>query len=150
MRPAQDPFDLRRHAVIENLHVLAAGQPDSLDLARTYLQHTVGDRTPATGLTARPGALAAATEAFRVAVAALPEFPVVFRYGLEEDGGDGDVVDVHLAQPVTPTAAVSVGAVVGAALVQLSAEGWATRWEPVSTLGGSSLVGRLRMGGPHS
>jgi 3-oxosteroid 1-dehydrogenase len=30
-----------------NLHVLAAGQPDSLDLARTYLQHTVGDRTPA-------------------------------------------------------------------------------------------------------
>jgi 3-oxosteroid 1-dehydrogenase len=30
-----------------NLHVLKAGQPDSLDLARTYLQHTVGDRTPA-------------------------------------------------------------------------------------------------------
>ena len=30
-----------------NLHVLAAGQPDSIDLARTYLQHTVGDRTPA-------------------------------------------------------------------------------------------------------
>ena len=110
----------------------------------------VGDRTPATVLTGRPGALAAATEAFRVAVAALPEFPVVFRYGLEEDGGDGDVVDVHLAEPVTPTAAVSVGAVVGAALVQLSAEGWATRWEPVGTLGGSSLVGRLRMGSPGS
>ena len=30
-----------------NLHVLKAGQPDSLELARTYLQHTVGDRTPA-------------------------------------------------------------------------------------------------------
>ena len=116
------------------------------DLFRTGTREVVGDRTPATGLTARPGALAAATEAFRVAVAALPEFPVVFRYGLEEDGGDGDVVDVHLAEPVTPTAAVSVGAVVGAALVQLSAEGWATRWEPVPTLGGSSLVGRLRMG----
>ena len=30
-----------------NLHVLKAGQPDSLDLARTYMEHTVGDRTPA-------------------------------------------------------------------------------------------------------
>src|SRR3954453_15498624 len=30
-----------------NLHVLKAGQPDSLDLARTYMQHTGGDRTPA-------------------------------------------------------------------------------------------------------
>jgi len=29
-----------------NLHVLAAGQPDSLELAREYLRHTVGDRTP--------------------------------------------------------------------------------------------------------
>lgn len=29
-----------------NLHVLAAGQPDSLDLAREYLRNTVGDRTP--------------------------------------------------------------------------------------------------------
>jgi 3-oxosteroid 1-dehydrogenase len=28
-----------------NLHVLAAGQPDDLDLARTYLAHTVGTRT---------------------------------------------------------------------------------------------------------
>ena len=43
--------------------------------------------------------------------------------------------------------ALAVGAIVGAALVQLSAEGWATRWQPVATLGGSSLVGRLRMGG---
>ncbi|MDP9101710.1 MAG: FAD-dependent oxidoreductase [Actinomycetota bacterium] len=30
-----------------NLHVLAAGQPDNLDAARTYMRHTVGDRTPA-------------------------------------------------------------------------------------------------------
>jgi 3-oxosteroid 1-dehydrogenase len=29
-----------------NLHVLAAGQPDSLDLAREYMHNTVGDRTP--------------------------------------------------------------------------------------------------------
>ena len=29
-----------------NLHVLGAGQPDDLDTARTYLSHTVGDRTP--------------------------------------------------------------------------------------------------------
>jgi len=29
-----------------NLKVLAAGQPDSLGLAREYLRHTVGDRTP--------------------------------------------------------------------------------------------------------
>lgn len=29
-----------------NLHVLAAGQPDSLDLAREYLRNTVGNRTP--------------------------------------------------------------------------------------------------------
>lgn len=28
-----------------NLHVLAAGQPDSIELARTYLEQTVGDRT---------------------------------------------------------------------------------------------------------
>ncbi|MDP9182678.1 MAG: FAD-dependent oxidoreductase, partial [Actinomycetota bacterium] len=29
-----------------NMHVLAAGQPDSLDLAREYMSHTVGDRAP--------------------------------------------------------------------------------------------------------
>jgi 3-oxosteroid 1-dehydrogenase len=29
-----------------NLHVLNAGQPDDLELAQTYLDHTVGDRTP--------------------------------------------------------------------------------------------------------
>jgi coenzyme F420-0:L-glutamate ligase / coenzyme F420-1:gamma-L-glutamate ligase len=118
------------------------------DLFSLATRDVVAGRAPSEGLTARPGALAAATEAFRVAVAALPEFPVVFRYGLEEDGGDGDVVDVHLAEAVTPGAALAVGAVVGAALVQLSAEGWATRWQPVATLGGSSLVGRLRMGAP--
>jgi coenzyme F420-0:L-glutamate ligase/coenzyme F420-1:gamma-L-glutamate ligase len=116
------------------------------DLFSAGTRDVVAGRAPAAQLTSRPGALAAATEAFRVAVAALPEFPVVFRYGLEEDDGDGDVVDVHVAEPVTPAAALAVGAVVGATLVQLSAEGWATRWQPVATLGGSSLVGRLRMG----
>ena len=50
------------------------------------------------------------------------------------------------ASAVRIAAVLAVGAVVGAALVQLSAEGWATRWHPVATLGGSSLVGRLRMG----
>ena len=118
------------------------------DLFSAGTRDVVGNRTPAARLTARPGALEAATAAFRVAVAALPEFPVVFRYGLEDDGGDGDVVDVHLAEPVGPAAALAVGAVVAAALVQLSAEGWATRWQPVASLGGSSLVGRLRMGAP--
>ena len=116
------------------------------DLFSAGTRDVVAARAPASALTARPGALTAATDAFRVAVAALPEFPVVFRYGLEDDAGDGDVVDVHLAEPVSPAAALAVGAVVGAALVQLSAEGWATRWQPVATLGGSSLVGRLRMG----
>jgi coenzyme F420-0:L-glutamate ligase/coenzyme F420-1:gamma-L-glutamate ligase len=120
------------------------------DLFSAGTRDVVAGRAPAPTLTARPGALHATTEAFRVAVAALPEFPVVFRYGLEDDGGDGDVVDVHLAEPVTPAAALAVGAIVGAALVQLSAEGWATRWQPVATLGGSSLVGRLRIGGTPS
>jgi coenzyme F420-0:L-glutamate ligase/coenzyme F420-1:gamma-L-glutamate ligase len=116
------------------------------DLFHTGSRDVVAARAPAPVLTERPGALAAATEAFRVAVAALPEFAVVFRYGQGSDDGDGDVIDVHLAEVIAPPAAVAVGAVVGAALVQLSAEGWATRWEPAATLGGSSLVGRLRMG----
>lgn len=116
------------------------------DLFASGSRDVVATRRPAAALTGRPGAQAAATEAFRVAVAALPECAVVFRYGLEADGAEGDVVAVHLAEPVTPAAAVSVGAVVGAALVQLSAEGWATRWEPAASLGGSSLVGRLRLG----
>ena len=29
-----------------NLHVLNAGQQDDLDMALTYMEHTVGDRTP--------------------------------------------------------------------------------------------------------
>jgi coenzyme F420-0:L-glutamate ligase / coenzyme F420-1:gamma-L-glutamate ligase len=120
------------------------------DLFSVGTRDVVAGRAAAPVLTDRPGALAAATEAFRVAVAALPEFPVVFRYGQEDDGGDGAVIDVHVAEPVTPAAALAVGAVVGATLVQLSAEGWATRWQPVATLGGSSLVGRLRMGGSLS
>jgi coenzyme F420-0:L-glutamate ligase/coenzyme F420-1:gamma-L-glutamate ligase len=120
------------------------------DLFGTGTRDVVAGRVATPLLTDRPGALAAATEAFRVAVAALPEFPVVFRYGQEDDGGDGAVIDVHVAEPVTPAAALAVGAVVGATLVQLSAEGWATRWQPVATLGGSSLVGRLRMGGSLS
>jgi coenzyme F420-0:L-glutamate ligase/coenzyme F420-1:gamma-L-glutamate ligase len=120
------------------------------DLFSAGTRDVVAGRVAAPLLTDRPGALAAVTEAFRVAVAALPEFPVVFRYGQEDDGGDGAVIDVHVAEPVTPAAALAVGAVVGAALVQLSAEGWATRWQPVATLGGSSLVWRLRMGGSPS
>jgi coenzyme F420-0:L-glutamate ligase/coenzyme F420-1:gamma-L-glutamate ligase len=118
------------------------------DLFATGTRDLVGSRGPTPLLTRRPGAGDAVTGAFRVAVAALPEFPVVFRYGLADDGDDGDVVDVRQAEPVTPGAALSVGAVVGAALVQLQAEGWATRWQPVATLGGSSLVGRLRLGAP--
>ena len=35
-----------------NLHVLAAGQPDSLELAAEYLRNTVGDRTPVSMQTA--------------------------------------------------------------------------------------------------
>ena len=120
------------------------------DLFATGTRDLVASRTPAATLVPRPGALAAVAEALRVAVVALPEFPVVFRYGGEDDGGDGDVVDVHLAEPVTPGATLAVGALVGAALVQLQAEGWATRWEAVATLGGSSLVGRLRLGGTPS
>ena len=81
-------------------------------------------------------------EAFRVASSALPEFPVVLRYGGEEDG----VVDVHLTDAVTITTALNLGALLGAVVVQLHAEGWATRWEPVGTPGGSSLVGRLWLG----
>ena len=66
---------------------------------------------------------------------------MVLRYG----GGDG-VVDVHLPERATVTTALNLGAVLGAVVVQLHAEGWATRWEPVGTPGGSSLVGRLWVG----
>ncbi len=107
----------------------------------------VASRRPGADLVPRPGDREAVAEAFRVASAALPEFPVVLRHGGEDDG----VVDVHLPERAPTagaqtTAAVNLGALLGAALVQLHAEGWATRWEPVGTPGGSSLVGRLWLG----
>ncbi|MGY1708244.1 coenzyme F420-0:L-glutamate ligase [Geodermatophilus sp. SYSU D00758] len=104
----------------------------------------VGSRAPGADLVPRPGELDAVAEAFRVAVAALPEFPVVVRYGGEGDG----VVDVHLQERATTTTALNLGALLGAVVVQLHAEGWTTRWEPVGTPGGSSLVGRLWLGSP--
>ena len=91
-----------------------------------------------------PASSTAVAEPFRIASAALPEFPVVLRYGGEGDG----VVDVHLTDAVTITTALNLGALLGAAIVQLHAEGWSTRWEPVGTPGGSSLVGRLWLGTP--
>jgi coenzyme F420-0:L-glutamate ligase/coenzyme F420-1:gamma-L-glutamate ligase len=106
----------------------------------------VGSRAPSDELVPRLGELDAVAAAFRVASAALPEFPVVLRYGGEDDG----VVDVHLPDAHTVTSAVNLGALLGAAIVQLHAEGWTTRWEPVGTPGGSSLVGRLWLGTPAS
>jgi coenzyme F420-0:L-glutamate ligase/coenzyme F420-1:gamma-L-glutamate ligase len=102
----------------------------------------VGSRSPAGDLLPRDGELAAVAAAFRTASAALPEFPVVLRHGGTGDG----VVDVHLTDAVTTTTAVNLGALLGAAIVQLHAEGWATRWEPAATAGGTSLVGRLWVG----
>jgi coenzyme F420-0:L-glutamate ligase/coenzyme F420-1:gamma-L-glutamate ligase len=106
----------------------------------------VGSRTMGADLVPRSGELAAVAEAIRIASAALPEFPVVLRYGGEDDG----VVDVHLSDAVTTTTAINLGALLGAAIVQLHAEGWTTRWEPVGTPGGTSLVGRLWLGTPPS
>jgi coenzyme F420-0:L-glutamate ligase/coenzyme F420-1:gamma-L-glutamate ligase len=102
----------------------------------------VGARRPAPDIVPRDGGRAAVAEAIRIASEALPEFPVVLRVGGEDDG----VVDVHLPERVTAAAALNLGALIGAALVQLHAEGWATRWEPVGTPGGTSLVGRLWLG----
>jgi coenzyme F420-0:L-glutamate ligase / coenzyme F420-1:gamma-L-glutamate ligase len=102
----------------------------------------VGSRSPAADLVPRAGELDAVAGAFRTASAALPEFPVVLRYGGEGDG----VVDVHLTDAITTTTAVNLGALLGAAIVQLHAEGWSTRWEPATTAGGTSLVGRLWVG----
>jgi coenzyme F420-0:L-glutamate ligase / coenzyme F420-1:gamma-L-glutamate ligase len=106
----------------------------------------VGARTPGAGLLPRDGDLAAVAAAFRTASAALPEFPVVLRHGGESDG----VVDVHLTDQVTPTTALNAGALIGAAIVQLHAEGWTTRWEPAAAFGGTSLVGRVWLGTPAS
>ena len=102
----------------------------------------VAGRTPAGGLAPREGDLEAVATAFRVAAAALPEFPVVLTWGREIDGG----VDVHLTDSPGLTTALNLGAVLGAVLAHLRAEGWATRWEPVSAVGASSLVGRLWVG----
>jgi coenzyme F420-0:L-glutamate ligase len=102
----------------------------------------VGARVPAAEMVPRDGEREAVAEAFRIASEALPEFPVVLRVGGEGDG----VVDVHLPERITMTSALNLGALVGAAIVQLHAEGWRTRWEPVGTPGGSSLVGRLWLG----
>jgi coenzyme F420-0:L-glutamate ligase/coenzyme F420-1:gamma-L-glutamate ligase len=102
----------------------------------------VGFRVPAPDLVPRTGELEAVAEAFRVAGAALPEFPVVLRYGGEGDG----VVDIHLIDPAGLTTTLNLGAQLAAAIVQLHAAGWATRWEPVGTPGGSSLIGRLWLG----
>jgi coenzyme F420-0:L-glutamate ligase/coenzyme F420-1:gamma-L-glutamate ligase len=104
----------------------------------------VRSRQPGTGLVPRAGELAAVAEAFRVASAALPEFPVVLRHGGEGDG----VVDVHLTDAPGLMTALNLGALLGAVIVQLHAEGWTTRWEPVGTPGGTSLVGRLWLGTP--
>jgi len=101
-------------------------------------------RAPGADLLPRAGELEAVAEAFRIAGTALPEFPVVLRYGGEGTG----VVDVHLVDAVTTTTALNLGAQLAAAIVALHADGWVTRWEPVGTQGGSSLVGRLWLGTP--
>ena len=104
----------------------------------------VATRRPDEDPVPQPAGLEAVAEAFRVAAAALPEFPVVLRYGSEDDGA----VDVHLTDAVSTTTALNLGALLGAVLVHLHAAGWASRWEPVGTPGGSSLVGRLWVGAP--
>jgi coenzyme F420-0:L-glutamate ligase len=102
----------------------------------------VASREPVADLVPRDGEREAVAEAFRIASAALPEFPVVLRHGGEGDG----VVDVHLPDRPTVTSALNLGALLGAVIVQLHADGWRTRWEPVGTPGGTSLVGRLWLG----
>ena len=104
----------------------------------------VRSREPGAELVPRAGEQEAVAAAFRIASAAFPEFPVVLRHGGEGDG----VVDVHLVDSPNLTTALNLGALLGAAIVQLHAEGWTTRWEPVGTPGGSSLVGRLWLGTP--
>jgi coenzyme F420-0:L-glutamate ligase/coenzyme F420-1:gamma-L-glutamate ligase len=106
----------------------------------------VGSRASGEDLVPRAGELDAVAAAFRVASTALPEFPVVLRYGGEGDG----VVDVHLTDAISTTTALNLGALLGAVVIQLHAEGWTTRWEPAGTAGGTSLVGRLWLGTPPS
>jgi coenzyme F420-0:L-glutamate ligase/coenzyme F420-1:gamma-L-glutamate ligase len=114
------------------------------DLFPYGARDVVPSRAPAEDLVPRAGELDAVAEAVRAASAALPEFPVVLRYGGEGNG----VVDVHLGDAVTTTTALNLGALLGAVIVQLHADGWATRWEPAHTAGGTSLVGRLWLGTP--
>jgi len=111
------------------------------DLFALGSRDVVAGRVPADRVTPRAGAPDAVAEAFRTAALALPEFPVVLSYGAT-DGG----IDVHLSDAPTLSAALNLGAVLGAALAHLRAEGWATRWEPVTTLGAASLAGRLWVG----
>jgi coenzyme F420-0:L-glutamate ligase/coenzyme F420-1:gamma-L-glutamate ligase len=138
-------------AVVRGLALRAGDEDDGTrplvrlpadDLFPYGARDLVPSREPAADVVPRPGELDAVAEAFRVASAALPEFPVVLRYGGEGDG----VVDVHLSDAVSTTTALNLGALLGAAIVQLHADGWATRWEPVGTAGGTSLVGRLWLG----
>jgi coenzyme F420-0:L-glutamate ligase/coenzyme F420-1:gamma-L-glutamate ligase len=119
--------------------------PDE-DLFPYGSRDVVASRQAAEELVPRPGELDAVAAAFRTASTALPEFPVVLRFGGEGDG----VVDVHLSDAVTTTTAVNLGALLGAAVVQLHTEGWHTRWEPAATAGGTSLVGRLWLGTQRS
>jgi coenzyme F420-0:L-glutamate ligase/coenzyme F420-1:gamma-L-glutamate ligase len=116
------------------------------DLFPLGSRDVVGGRAPADRIIPRDGGLDTVGEAFRVAATALPEFPVVLSYGRDSDGG----IDVHLTDAATLATALNLGAVLGAVLVHLRAEGWATRWEPVSTMGASSLVGRLWVGADGS
>ncbi|WP_448615686.1 coenzyme F420-0:L-glutamate ligase [Modestobacter sp. URMC 112] len=113
------------------------------DLFPLGSRDVVAGRAPAPELTPRDGDVEAVAAAFRVAAAALPEFPVVLSWGRDDDGA----VDVHLTDAAGLTTALNLGAVLGAVLVHLRAEGWATRWEPVPTPGASSLMGRLWLGG---
>ncbi|WP_142024269.1 coenzyme F420-0:L-glutamate ligase [Blastococcus colisei] len=139
-------------AVVRGLPPAPAGEDDpgtrplvrlpADDLFPYGARDLVRAREPGAELVPRAGELSAAASAFRVASAALPEFPVVLRHGGEGDG----VIDVHLTDTPNLTTALNLGALLGAAIVQLHAEGWATRWEPVGTPGGSSLVGRLWLG----
>ncbi|MCW2696591.1 MAG: F420-dependent oxidoreductase [Modestobacter sp.] len=112
------------------------------DLFPLGSRDVVAGRVPAAALVPRDGDVEAVAAAFRTAAAALPEFPVVLSWGQDIDGG----IDVHLTDAQNQTTALNLGAVLGAVLAHLRAEGWSTRWEPVSTPGASSLVGRLRVG----